>query len=59
MVITVTIKNVYGNEMVYPYSHHAKIFAALARTKTLTHDTLSLIKTLGYTIKVKTGIDTL
>ena len=52
--IQVTFKNVYGNEIVYPVSESAKLFARIAGTKTLTSETLTLIKLLGYTIEVVT-----
>lgn len=50
MQITVMIKNVYGNEIVYPVCDQAKLFARLAGTKTLTPLTLSLVAALGYEI---------
>jgi hypothetical protein len=53
MTITVEIKNVYGNETIYPVCDRAKTFAAIAGTKTLTRHALSLIKGLGYTVNVK------
>ena len=52
--IIVEIKNVYGNELVYPICDDAKLFAAIASAKTLTLDTLQKIKSLGYAIIVKT-----
>ena len=52
MEITVVIKSVYGNEQIYPVCEQAKLFAALAGTKTLTNQSLRLIKQLGYKINV-------
>jgi len=52
--ITVEIKNVFGNETIYPIDEKAKTFARLAGTKTLTRDAIKNIKDLGYTINVKT-----
>lgn len=52
MEIQVTIKNVYGNEMIYPTCEQAKRFAELAKQKTLTSRELGIIKALGYTIRV-------
>jgi predicted peroxiredoxin len=49
--IIVEIKNVYGNDMIYPINDDAKIFASIAGTKTLTKDTVVKIKTLGYEVK--------
>ena len=48
--ITVTVRRVYGNPVIYPACPTAKNFARIAGTKTLTLDTLRHIKALGYTI---------
>ncbi len=53
-VITVEIKNVYGKQTIYPICDNALVFASIAGTKTLTIDTISKIKALGYTIDIKT-----
>ena len=53
MNITVRIKNVYGEDKVYPVCNVAKTFAELAGTATLTARAVSLIKQLGYTINVE------
>jgi hypothetical protein len=50
MQITVQIRTVYGVENVYPICDKAKSFARIARTKTLTLDTLHEVKALGYDI---------
>jgi hypothetical protein len=50
--IFVTIKNVYGNEQIYPVCVNAEIFAQIAGTKTLTKQTINLIKDLGFNIQV-------
>ncbi len=52
MIIQVEIKNVYGNENIYPACDKAKTFASIAGTITLTKSTLASIKSLGYEIKV-------
>ena len=52
MSIEVEIKNVYGNEAIYPVNAAAKTFAQIAGTKTLKRDTIALAKTLGYTVTV-------
>lgn len=52
MAIQVTIKNVYGNETIYPSCEKAKAFAALAGQKTLTMREITLIKSLGYAVNV-------
>jgi hypothetical protein len=51
MTIQVFIKDVYVQEMIYPSCEKAKLFAAIAGTKTLTRDTLTLIKKLGYEVE--------
>jgi hypothetical protein len=51
-VIEVRVKDVYGNQMIYPVCDAAKVFAAIAGTKTLTQQTLLLIKQLGYDINI-------
>ena len=48
--ITIEIKDVYGKMMFYPYCKDAKVFAAIAGTKTLTEINLRRILELGYTI---------
>ena len=53
MTITVDIKTVYGNELIYPVCEQAHVFAEIAGTKTLTRYTLTRIKELGYDIEVK------
>ena len=52
MHIQVEIKNVYGNELIYPICSNAKTFANIANTNTLTFETIQLIKKLGYTIEI-------
>ena len=56
MTITVQIKNVFGNETIYPVCPAARAFAAIAGTKTLTRHALILIKGLGYAITVKAPV---
>lgn len=51
--ITVEIRNVYGNETIYPICERAIIFARLAGTRTLTRAAIQAIKALGYRIDVK------
>lgn len=52
MKIQVQIKQVYGNETIYPVCDTAKKFAALLGTKTLTYRAIQGIKDLGYSIEV-------
>lgn len=57
--IQVEIKNVYGEERIYPVCEQAKLFSELAGTKTLTRQSIATIKKLGYTIIVNSAIVTL
>ena len=52
MQITVTIKNVYGNELIYPACDTARGFTDLLATKTLTRRHIEGIKALGYAVIV-------
>lgn len=54
MTITVSIKNVYGNDLIYPVCDKAIQFAKLTGKKTLSKHDLNIIKDLGYTITAKT-----
>lgn len=51
--VTIEIKQVYGNETIYPVCDNAKLFATIAGTKTLTRASLQCIKALGYEIVIK------
>ena len=51
MKITVKIKSNYGTEMIYPVCEYAQRFALIAKTKTLSRDTIRQIKQLGYSIE--------
>jgi hypothetical protein len=53
MKIVVEVRDVYGNRAVYPVCEAARLFAALAGTKTLTHHALTVIERLGYLIEVQ------
>lgn len=53
MNITVKIKNVYGNETIYPVCELAKYFAELKGQKTLTRGDINIIKKLGYKVDVQ------
>jgi hypothetical protein len=52
MQIQVRMREVFGNETVYPVCETAKLFAKIAGTKTLSPTALSSIKALGYEIEV-------
>ena len=51
--ILIQIKNIYGNEMIYPANQTAQHFANIAGTKTLSVNTLRNAKLLGFTIDTK------
>lgn len=53
MKITVEIKNVYGQDKIYPVCDKAQIFAEIAGTTTLLHRNINLIKCLGYEVIIK------
>lgn len=53
MQATVQIKNVYGNETIYPVDDTAKRIAHLAGTKTLTRQTINIAKALGFEFVVQ------
>ena len=56
--INVEIKNVYGNDLIYPINEVGMKFACLLKKKTLTKDELKIIKELGFTIEViSKGLD--
>jgi len=50
--LKVTVKNVFGNDLVYPYCEQSEIFAILTNSKTLTENAIKWIKTLGYNFEV-------
>lgn len=50
MHITVEIKSVYGNDIVYPACTKSLLLAQLTGNKTLTQSALNTIEKLGYTI---------
>jgi len=52
MQIEVKVKNVYGNERIYPVCTNAKLFCNLTKTETITFQSLDVIKALGYKIVV-------
>lgn len=48
MSITVAIRNVYGNELIYPICDTAHLLARLTGRKTFSHADIATIKKLGY-----------
>jgi len=51
--ITIERRDQYGAPVFHPVCEQAQLFARIAKTKTLTLDTLELVKLLGYRIEVK------
>jgi hypothetical protein len=52
-LLRVRIKDQYGVTVVYPVCDHAKLFARLAGTKTLTPHALETIRELGYNVQAE------
>lgn len=52
-VCVVSITNNYGREAIYPVNDAAKSFARIADTRTLTRETIRLVKQLGYRVDVE------
>lgn len=48
--ITLKIKNVYGNDLVYPMCEISENFAKLINKKTFSNYDLKIIEALGYQI---------
>ena len=53
MNIIVQIRNVYGNELIYPVCATAQLLAKLAGRKTLGTVDIKTIEELGYVIRVQ------
>lgn len=53
MNIKVQIKQNYGVDTVYPLCEKGRVFARIAGTKTLTEQTIKLMKQLGYTLELE------
>ena len=52
MNIQVIIKNVYGNQLIYPKCDISKAFSNIAKTKTLSIENLKTISQMGYHVEV-------
>ena len=52
MKIEIIIKNVYGNELIYPNCDTSKAFCKIAKTKTLSIANLEIISKMGYQVEV-------
>jgi hypothetical protein len=53
--ITVAVRSVYGQDLVYPADDKAALFAALVKVKTFNRQQLATIKALGYSVHVSAG----
>lgn len=56
MHITIQIRQVYGNETVYPACKTSAFFCRLAGTKTITQEMLRMIRAQGYDSAVETPV---
>jgi len=50
-VVQIQVRNVYGNDLIYPINEAAKRFAAIAGKKTLASNDLANIRLLGFTVE--------
>ena len=55
MHITVQVRNVYGNDLVYPADEQAILFASLLNVKSFNAHQVKAIRALGYTVNVAAG----
>lgn len=49
----VSIRNVFGNERIYPISEPALLIAKLMERKTFNKNDIEIIKKLGFSVSVK------
>jgi hypothetical protein len=52
-IITIEKRNVYGNELIYVVSDHAKAISKLTGKKTIDASDIATLEELGFTIKHK------
>jgi len=53
--IILQVKNVYGNDLIYPGCHISNALIKLKNAKTFTKNDLNVFKSLGLIIKWKAG----
>jgi hypothetical protein len=53
LTITIQVDKAYGGFLFYPICDKAKVFADIAKTKTLSYQTIKHIKELGYEVVSK------
>ena len=51
MIVKYEVRNVYGNERLYPANGVAQQFAQLTNTTTLSRSHLQMIRELGFTVQ--------
>lgn len=51
--VIIEVRHVYGVPTIYPACPKSALLARLAGTKTITADSLRIIRELGYTVTVK------
>ena len=49
-IVRILVKDQYGATVMYPHNANAQHFADIAGTKTITPQTLALIRKLGFTV---------
>jgi hypothetical protein len=52
MKITLERRDQYGAPVYHPIDDAARLFARIAKTKTLTPDTIAAVRALGYQIEI-------
>jgi hypothetical protein len=52
MIIQIEVKNVYGKDLFYPVNFVNELYT-LTGSKTLTHNHIIALKTLGFTFEIK------
>lgn len=52
MELRIKVKNVYGNETIYPVCDKGKLLAEWKGQKTFTERDIKILKKLGYTFKI-------
>jgi hypothetical protein len=55
MHITVSVRSVYGSDLVYPADDTATLFASLLNVKSFNARQLGQIRALGYAVHVAAG----
>ena len=55
MHITVQVRSVYGNDLVYPADDAAVLFASLLGVKSFNAHQVRTIRALGYAVRVAAG----